>query len=336
MFWKIAGTWLTALITLTGIGRAADKPAAFTDPAQAGPEYALQGEYAGDLQADGAKQPLGAQVIALGLGKFHAVLYYGGLPGAGWERSQKKEEFDGQTKDDALTFQLSGGRTAAIDDGKFTLTGSGGESLAELKKVERQSPTLGAKAPADATVLFDGTNLDQFKGGQLSSEKCMVVGAAGGPRGDAVTQQSWGDFQLHLEFRTPFMPEARGQGRGNSGVYLQNRYECQVLDSFGLSGENNECGGFYKLQQPRVNMCLPPLAWQTYDVDFKAPRFEEGKKTANARVTVRHNGVVIHDDLDVPHVTPGGLSTEGPTGPLKLQDHGNPVAYRNIWILSAK
>jgi len=142
------------------------------------------------------------------------------------------------------------------------------------------------------------------------------------------------DHRLHLEFRTPFQPSDSGQGRGNSGVYIQGRYELQVLDSFGLRGENNECGGIYQIASPKLNMCYPPLSWQTYDIDFKSAKYDaDGKKTTNARVTIRHNGVVIHDDLEFPRGTPGGVGGEAPEGgPLYLQDHSNPVVFRNIWV----
>jgi hypothetical protein len=148
------------------------------------------------------------------------------------------------------------------------------------------------------------------------------------------TKEKFGDHQLHIEFRTPFMPKSFGQARGNSGVYVQSRYEVQVLDSFGLDGKSNECGGIYSIAEPAVNMCLPPLSWQTYDIDFTAARYNDsGEKTQNARVTVRHNGVVIHNNIELPHGTPG-RHAEGP-GPddLFLQDHGNPVAFRNIWLI---
>jgi len=153
--------------------------------------------------------------------------------------------------------------------------------------------------------------------------------------GNLLTKRRFTDFRLHIEFRTPFMPEARGQARGNSGVYLQGRYEIQVLDSYGLEGRDNECGGIYKVARPRINMCAPPLQWQTYDIVFHAPRFDaSGKKTADAVATVRHNGVVIHENVRIPHPTGGGIGGDpSEPGPLMLQDHHNPVRYRNIWIV---
>ncbi|MCA9078898.1 MAG: DUF1080 domain-containing protein, partial [Planctomycetaceae bacterium] len=136
------------------------------------------------------------------------------------------------------------------------------------------------------------------------------------------------------EFRIPYKPMARGQGRGNSGFYLQSRYEVQVLDSFGLEGIENECGALYRTRRPAFNMCLPPLQWQTYDIDFSPAKFDaQGNKTRNMRISVWHNGVLIHDRADIPNKTGAG-KPEGPE-PLitKLQDHGNPVVYRNLWMI---
>jgi hypothetical protein len=131
------------------------------------------------------------------------------------------------------------------------------------------------------------------------------------------------------------MPSARGQGRGNSGVYLQGRYEVQVLDSYGLSGQDNECGGIYKVGRPIVNMCAPPLTWQTYDIEFRAPRFDAGGvKTADPVITVHHNGVLVQDELIVAGSTGAALNANATQpGGIYLQDHGNPVQYRNIWVL---
>ncbi len=144
------------------------------------------------------------------------------------------------------------------------------------------------------------------------------------------------DFQLHLEFKLPYMPYARGQGRANSGVYLHKRYEVQVLDSFGLEGAANEAGALYREHKPLVNMGLPPLSWQTYDIAFTAPRFDaDGNKVKNARLTVLLNGVPVQKDLDLASATGGGKKVgEGPNPlPINLQNHGNPIRFRNIWMV---
>ena len=140
---------------------------------------------------------------------------------------------------------------------------------------------------------------------------------------------------MHLEFRSPFMPGSKGQARGNSGVYLQGRYEVQVLDSYGLEGMDNECGGIYKVARPLVNMCAPPTQWQTYDVDFRAAIVDQnGNKLENPRLTLLHNGVMIYNNLEIPVPTDGGLDKDmSKPGPLFLQDHNDLVQYRNIWLI---
>ena len=205
---------------------------------------------------------------------------------------------------------------------------SGGD-VAKLPKVNRKSPTLGQQPPSAATVIFDGA-------GPVNETKTLDaprITADGLLMEGVTTKDSYGDGLWHIEFCLPYQPKDRGQGRGNSGAYIQGCYEVQMLDSFGLEGKNNECGGVYSVAAPGVNMCLPPLEWQTYDIEFTGPRFEGDKKITNPRMTVRHNGVVIQDNVEIPKITPGGpQQQERPVGPLHLQNHGNPVRYRNIYF----
>ncbi len=300
---------------------------AFLDPKKAGIDFQIQGEYVGTV----SDEKVGFQIIALGDGRFRLVAYPGGLPGDGWDGVQKYTA-DGKLKDGGKVahFECDEG-VADVKDGIIKGVSYTGEGEVEFKakKVLRKSPTLGAKPPAGAIVLFDGTNVDAWKNGRIVEGNLLDVGTQ--------TKQDFGAVHLHLEFRTPFMPYARGQARGNSGVYVAGQYEVQVLDSFGLEGESNECGGIYKIARPLINMCFPPLSWQTYDIDFTPAKFDaNGKKVANAVITVRHNGVVIHDELELPHPTPGGVRHDEKPGPLFLQNHGNPVRYRNIWVILKK
>jgi hypothetical protein len=203
----------------------------------------------------------------------------------------------------------------------------------QLKKVVRKSPTLGAKPPEGAIVLFDGTSTDAFQGGRLD-EKTKLLNTDGK---DIRTKQKFSNYTMHVEFMLPFRPQARGQGRGNSGFYQIDMYEMQILDSFGLAGMDNECGGIYKKARPKLNMCFPPLSWQTYDVEFTNAVVENGKKVKNAVLTARLNGVVIHDKLEINGKTGGSRKEpEGTPGPMKFQGHGNPLQFRNIWIVEKK
>ena len=151
----------------------------------------------------------------------------------------------------------------------------------------------------------------------------------------AMTRLPVKDFQLHLEFQTPYMPYARDQARGNSGVYIQRRYEVQILDSFGLPPVFDGCGALYRQQSPELNMSFPPLAWQTYDIYFTAARWDpEGNKTSDAQITVMHNGVPVHRRYSITAKTGAGQPETSYDGPLLFQDHGNPVQFRNVWLVS--
>ncbi len=265
------------------------------EAAKADPDFQRQGEY----KKDGS----GIQVVAQGEGNFTVVIYTGGLPGDGWN-GRDKQNIEANADD-----------VADLTEG--------------YQRIERQSPTIGAAPPEGAVVLFDGTQIsvDEHweKGARLTDDGLLMEGIT--------SKDKFQDFRIHAEFRTPFMPKARGQGRGNSGLYYQGRYETQILDSFGLEGKDNETGGIYEIQSPNLNMCFPPLTWQTYDAEFKAARFENGEKVSNATLTVRLNGVTVHSSVELPRGTRAAPVKEGPEpGPIYFQNHGNPVRFRNIWV----
>ena len=300
-----------------------DDPAKITDP-----DFAVQGEYLGEVNTGGGGHKVGVQVIALGKGKFRAVRYLGGLPGDGWDRSDARQ-IDGETNDGAVVFK-SDNVTGTLKNGAISVATKDGVACGELKRVERESPTMGMKPPerSGAVVLFDGTSADAWEKGRLTTDNLLMCGVT--------SKQKFGSCRVHLEFRTPYQPQDSGQARGNSGCYLQGRYEVQILDSFGLAGKNNECGGLYEIRDPDVNMCFPPLAWQTYDINYTAAAYDaEGKKTKNATITVVHNGVIVQKDAELPRATRAAPVPEGPEpGPLYLQNHSNPVVFRNVWVVA--
>jgi hypothetical protein len=360
----VRGTWgwpLAALVLMafveSRVARADDQPkkvqGVWTDAADPSlpPDFQVQGEYVGQTE-DGQK--LAAQVIALGNGAFQAVVYPGGLPGAGWDGENRillvgkgdgektaLEPASGERRylagppeqfSAASTFPPQGHKPySAVISGK-QLTGKTDQGTSfTLNKTFRKSPTEGKLAPEGAIVLFDGTNTDEWTGGRLDAQN-KILNTDGH---DILSKRKFNNYVMHVEFLLPYRPDARGQGRGNSGFYQVDHYEVQILDSFGLEGKNNECGGIYTKADPLVNMCLPPLAWQTYDVEFtNAVVDENGNKLKNAVITLRHNGVLIHDKREIDGKTGGSRNDpEGTPGAIKLQGHGNPLQYRNIWVV---
>lgn len=317
---KFCLTLALAAVTLTVSARAEE--ATWTDPAKAkaeDPDFSIQGEYgSGKTGAD-----WGLQVVALGDGAFDGYLLEDGLPGLGWERGKRRLKVSGKREGDTTTLKGEGIEIGIKDE---VASVSVEEKAHTLPRIQRQSPTLGAKPPEGAVVLFDGSSADAWNNGQMDGD--LLVNS--GP----ISKEKFRDFTMHLEFRTPYKPKARGQRRGNSGVYYQGAYETQILDSFGLEGRSNEAGGIYSIAEPKLNMCLPPLSWQTYDVDFTAAQWRDGKKLENARITVHLNGVLIHENQELPKSTAAAKFGESAEpGPIYLQHHGNPIRFQNIWVM---
>ena len=238
---------LTAGLLFAGFVAVAFAGPAYTDPQKTDADFPFQGEYTGVIKTPDGDMKVGLQVIAKGKGKFAGTGYGGGLPGDGWDRVTKKA-VEGSVADGVLKFATDEGE-GVIKDGEVKITLKSGEAIGTLKKVDRESPTLSQKAPDGAVVLFDGTTADAFQGGKISEDGLLIQGCT--------SKQKFGSCKLHLEFRTPYQPEDSGQGRGNSGLYLQGRYEVQVLDSFGLKGKNNECGGLYSVAADQPEHVLP-------------------------------------------------------------------------------
>ena len=325
-------------------------------------DFLFQGEYLGSKSGG---PEVGSQVIALGKGAFQAVLLKKGLPGQGWN-GKDKALLDGKLEGDKVVFtpttgkrkylaqsplefsatskfppvgQIDSNATIVGDTMNVEIVDSGKTTSVELKKLVRKSPTLGGKAPDGAIILFDGSNTDEWKGGRLD-KKTGLLNTDGA---DITTKRKFTNYTVHVEFMLPFRPDARGQGRGNSGFYQVDQYEVQILDSFGLEGKNNECGGIYSIIEPKVNACFAPLTWQTYDVTFTNAVREGDKVVKKSRITVNLNGIVIHNDVEIPGVTGGARALnkkadepEGTPGVLRLQGHGNPLQFRNIWIVETK
>ncbi|MCR9244834.1 MAG: DUF1080 domain-containing protein [bacterium] len=201
------------------------------------------------------------------------------------------------------------------------------------------APAKPAPVPADAIVLFDGKSLNAWRGRKGDAKWSIRDGYAEVNRtGDIQTKQEFGDCQLHVEWATPAEVKGDSQGRGNSGVFLFGRYEIQVLDSYeNVTYADGQAAALYGQQPPLVNACRKPGEWQTYDILFRAPRFlDDGSVKSPARVTVIHNGIVVHDCQDYlgpsAHRNLPKYRKHGPKGPIRLQDHGNPVRFRNIWV----
>jgi hypothetical protein len=291
--------------------------------------FELQGEYTGNIKLAGQYQSLGLQLVAKADQKFVASLYRGGLPGAG--AAKTFDLWKGEIVDGRLVLRSEDPRADRIEQRRPGQTDleyidANGNRAGTFYRIERVSPTLNLTPPANALVLFDGISANQLVDAKINERGNLGVGFS--------TDFDVQDFRLHVEFRTPFMPDKEGQQRGNSGVYIQRRYEVQILDSFGTKGEFNECGALYRQRKPDLNMALPPGQWQTYDIKFTAARFDsQNNKTAKARLTAMLNGVAVQDDVEIESKTGAG-KPEGPEAmPILFQNHGDAVEFRNVWLV---
>lgn len=296
---------------------------AITDIDQVDELYAYVGEYT----ASTASGEIGVRVSTQdGDQPLFARVYPGGLPGLGW----------GTVTPEVLTGALDGQEVnlQAKEGGQRKLRSSGTRMLLvepngqeiELRKIARRGVTLGRPAPVGAKVLFDGHDTSAWKSAKVTDDGLLKVGC------ESVDPLVAG--HLHVEFRTPYMRKSTGQKRGNSGVYLQRRYEVQILESFALEGIENECGAIYRQRRPDLNMALPPLVWQSYDILFVPAQFSStGEKLKGTELTVIHNGVPVHYHTLVTAKTGAGRDEGAEPLPLLLQDHGDPIVFRNIWFV---
>lgn len=284
----------------------------------------VQGLYEGTLK----DAKVEARLVATGKGTFKLLIRQPAGDG-----KTSKIALDGKFEGDEVKFTGQGASAAWAN---AAVTGNcGPDAPLALKRIVRESPTLGAKPPEGAIVLLDGKNFDEIVKKPLKdgAEQQWVAVDGGGilvPKGGFSSKRRFADsFKYHVEFKNPLMPEATGQGRGNSGVHLPCGTEIQVLDSFGMTTyTGGGCGGFYKYKDPDTFdefslASAPPLQWQTYDIEYRIEK-KDGKPTGRPRITVFHNGIKIHDNFEV--------QRNAREGNLSWQDHNNPVHYRNIWI----
>ncbi|MGM0507085.1 MAG: 3-keto-disaccharide hydrolase [Bacteroidota bacterium] len=318
----------------TGAGACADSTLSWIDPAEVEgiPGTDLQGEFEGRALLPGSADSMdvGLQLALYGPERVRGSFYKGGLPGAEDHELDPPERLDveGVRIAERLELAPEEGYSLLYLESHVTVLDEEKNYLGHLDRVYRESATLGLDPGEEATALFQGdeSDLENWQEGATMSESELHSGA--------MTRREFGDMRLHVEVWPSWMPCASDQRRTNSGLYIQDRYEVQIMDSFGLEPMLNGSGSLYREVMPALNMSLPPLRWQTYDVWFRAPRFnEEGEKVEPVRVSVWYNGVrVIDDEVLEGGTGRGGQLEEVPRAPLLLQEHPGSVRFRNIWI----
>lgn len=295
----------------------------------------IMGEYEGTFIADKTVTlKASADVVAEGNGYYRIVL---SAPGKEGGDGAFVEVYGRQFRREVGLIGEAGGYhwSGQIANGVLVAKSGYGQSF-ELKKIERTSPTAGLKPPEGAVVLLPFASGKKPDTSLWTNSEWKAMGNGSmqcEPRkGANRTRQQFSHIKrLHVEFKLPLEPSNRGQHRANSGVYLLDAYEVQVLDSFGLVHTSGDCGGLYGIARARVNACLPPETWQTYDITFQPAKLDgDGEVTALPWITVLHNGVKIHDRQEIPK------RNHRTQGPLQLQDHGHKIQFRNIWLVEGK
>lgn len=290
---------------------------------------------------------LTAQVIGLGNDSYEVI-----FRGEYQRRATPIFQAVGYYRDGAIRIEEKDFSCLITDD---RITGKGlyksKEPVAfELSRFVGTASTMGRSAPEGAIVLFDGSSLDQWmhvvegeevdptwmiKDGYLEVRPKKLDETAGG---NLKSREVFGSCEIHIEFWLPYEPDNRGQDRANSGIFINDVYEVQILDSYGLVGDWTECGALYKVSPPKVNRSFPPGRWQTFDIVYEAPQYNaEGQLTRNAVMTVKHNGEFIHYHQELFEVTYNVQTVRlapPPNGPghIVLQDHGHTIRFRNIWL----
>lgn len=300
----------------------------------------FMGEYTGTFYADSRTQmPATAEVVAESEHDWRIV-----IEAVSAERDREGAHIEvygnlqGQSVD--ISYPSGGYRWhGEIKGGHLAVESEYGQHF-ELDKVVRKSPNEGLEPPAGAVVLLPYKKGVKPDLGAWTNQNWEALdnGAARVRQGSNTTKEKFADIKrLHVEFWLPLEPGNRGQGRANSGVFLNDTYEVQVLDSFGLVETSGDCGSLYSIKRPDVNASLPPETWQTYDIEFRVPRLNaDGTVKEGARITVIHNGVKIHDNVEISRGTANPKAEVKTTGAIQLQDHSHPIQYRNIWLVKAE
>ena len=323
-FFALPSIALFSLVGFAGGAAVADPMDEFF-PAEPDPFVGdYSGRWIGKVEVD---PELHAQVIALGNDSYR-IRFVPKL----FLRTPQVDVVEAKAENGRLAFDGDSVR-GEIVDGRIRGERTRGNDTFDLMKVTHASPTMGTEAPAGAKVL--GKDAWQpADGWELGEDGLITVTPKGGY---LTSKETFKDLEMHMEFRNSFMPRQRGQQRSNSGVFLQDVYEVQILDSYGLEGVYDECGALYKVMAPKVNACAPPAEWQTYDIVYRAPRYENDELVEDPRITVRHNGVLIHHEQVMPWITAWTEEERlapppKDAGHIKLQGHNNYVQFRNIWV----